>query len=350
MSTVNLLITISVSLILSALALPWAIKLGESQGWVDLPGKHKRHKRPVPVIGGLVLFATVWLTVALVLFLEPKLTAELSSTLFYIFFGGLIVVLVGFSDDLSPLPAWVKLLAQIAAGLTLYMGGLQVELLTTPWGSIDVGSWSPVISIGWVVILTNAINLIDGLDGLAAGVSLISAITMSVIGYMYNVGASLIFLYAMIGFLIPFLYFNKYPARIFLGDSGSMQIGYYFAVVSLVFPLKSFTFTALYVPLLVLAVPVLETASSIIRRLLAGKNVMKADRRHLFHYLALGGLSYRQVILVFYSLAIIFGLFALAMFLWDRVLVFTLLVLFMVVIFGLFLILVAKLPSPNRKK
>jgi len=95
--------------------------------------------------------------------------------------------------------------------------------------------------------------------------------------------------------------------------------------------------------------PVLETASSIIRRLLAGKNVMKADRRHLFHYLALGGLSYRQVILVFYSLAFIFGLFALAMFLWDRVLVFTLLVLFMVVIFGLFLILVAKLPSPKRK-
>ena len=345
MSAFNLLITILVSLILSGLAIPWAIKLSESQGWVDLPGKHKRHKRPVPIIGGLVLFAALWLAVALVIFLEPILSVQLSSTMFYIFLGGLIIVLVGLSDDLSPLPAWVKLLGQIAAGLTIYIGGLQVELLTTPWGSIDVGSWSPVISIGWVVVLTNAINLIDGLDGLAAGVSLISAITMTVIGHMYNVGASLIFLYAMIGFLIPFLYFNKYPAKIFLGDSGSMQIGYYFAVVSLVFPIKSFTFTALYVPLLVLAVPVLETASSIFRRLLTGKNVMKADRRHLFHYLALGGLSYKQVIFVFYSLAVIFGLFALAMFLWDRVLVFTLLVLFMVVILVLFLILVAKLPS-----
>ncbi len=240
---------------------------------------------------------------------------------------------------------WVKLLAQAAAGLTIYLGGLQVELLTTPWGSIEVGRWSAFISIGWVVVLTNAINLIDGLDGLASGVSLIGAITMAVIGQMYDVGASLIFLYAMIGFLVPFLYFNRYPARIFLGDSGSMQLGYYFAVVSLVFPLKSFTFAALYVPLLTLAVPVLETVSSILRRLLAGKNVMKADRRHLFHYLALAGLSYKQVILVFYSLAVIFGLFALAMFVWDRVLVFTLLVLFMVVILGLFLILIAKLSS-----
>jgi UDP-GlcNAc:undecaprenyl-phosphate GlcNAc-1-phosphate transferase len=342
---VTLLVTITVSFLLSALALPWAIRLSESQGWVDLPGEHKRHKRPVPILGGLVLFAAVWLTVALIIGVTPGVFIELSSTLFYIFLGALIIFLVGFSDDLSPVPAWVKLLAQVAAGLTIYLGGLQVELLTTPWGSIEVGSWSAFISIGWVVVLTNAINLIDGLDGLASGVSLIGAITMAVIGQMYDVGASLIFLYAMIGFLVPFLYFNRYPARIFLGDSGSMQLGYYFAVVSLVFPLKSFTFTALYVPLLTLAVPVLETVSSILRRLLAGRSVMQADRRHLFHYLALAGLSYKQVILVFYSLAVIFGLFALAMFVWDRVLVFTLLVLFMVVILGLFLILIAKLSS-----
>jgi UDP-GlcNAc:undecaprenyl-phosphate GlcNAc-1-phosphate transferase len=272
------------------------------------------------------------------------LLGTITDSLFYVFLGALIILLVGLSDDLSPLPAWAKLLAQIAAGLTLYIGGLNVELLSTPYGSVDVGWLSVIITVGWVVVLTNAINLIDGLDGLAGGVSLISAVVMGIIGQLYRVGEPLLFICAMIGFLLPFLHYNRYPARIFLGDSGSLQIGFYFAVVSLVFPIKSFTFTALYVPLLALGVPVLETISSIMRRAISGKNLMQADRRHLFHYLALAGLSNRQTILVFYSLAIVFGIFALAMFVWDRKIVLGLLVVFMVVIFLLFLILLGKLP------
>lgn len=344
MSPIQLILAITLSLIISAMLLPIAIKVGESYGLVDLPGQHKRHKRPVPVLGGVVLFVAVWITVGISLVAFPSLLGSISDSIFYVFLGALIILLVGLSDDLSPLPAWAKLLAQIAAGLTLYIGGLSVELLSTPYGSVDVGWLSIVITIGWVVVLTNAINLIDGLDGLAGGVSLIGAIVMAIIGQLYEVGESLLFIYAMIGFLLPFLYFNRYPARIFLGDSGSLQIGFYFAVVSLVFPIKSFTFTALYVPLLALGVPVLETISSIMRRVISGKNVMQADRRHLFHYLTLAGLSYRQTILVFYSLAIVFGLFALAMFIWDRKIVLALLVVFMVVIFILFLILLGKLP------
>ncbi len=344
MNPIQLILAITSSLIISAMLLPIAIKVGESYGLVDLPGQHKRHKRPVPVLGGVVLFAAVWITVGISLIAFPSLLGSISDSLFYVFLGALIILLVGLSDDLSPLPAWVKLLAQIAAGLTLYIGGLSVELLSTPYGSVNVGWLSIVITVSWVVVLTNAINLIDGLDGLAAGVSLIGAIAMAIIGQLYGVGEPLLFICAMIGFLLPFLYFNRYPARIFLGDSGSLQIGFYFAVVSLVFPIKSFTFTALYVPLLALGVPVLETISSIIRRVISGKNVMQADRRHLFHYLTLAGLSYRQTILVFYSLAIVFGMFALAMFIWDRKIVLALLVVFMVVIFILFLILLGKLP------
>ncbi len=331
-------------MIISALLLPVAIKWGEKHGLVDIPGQHKRHKRPVPVLGGVVLFGSVWVTVGITLVAFPSLPGTIFDSLFYVFLAALIILLVGLSDDLSPLPAWVKLLAQIAAGLTLYIGGIRVELLSTPYGSVDVGWLSMFITVGWVVVLTNAINLIDGLDGLAGGVSLISGIVMAVIGQLYGIGEPLLFIGALVGFLLPFLYFNRYPARIFLGDSGSLQIGFYFAVVSLVFPIKSFTFTALYVPLLALGVPVLETISSILRRVVSGKNVMQADRRHLFHYLALAGLSYRQTILVFYSLAIVFGFFALAMFIWDREIVLGLLVVFMVVIFLLFLILLGKLP------
>ncbi|MGH8016410.1 MAG: MraY family glycosyltransferase, partial [Candidatus Zixiibacteriota bacterium] len=309
-----------------------------------LPGRHKRHKRPVPVLGGVVLFLALWFTVAFCLLVFPGLLSEIFDSIFYIFLGALIILLVGLSDDLAPLPAWIKLLAQIAAGLTLYIGGLRVELLSTPYGSVDVGAFSLFISIGWVVVLTNAINLIDGLDGLAGGVSLLGAIVMAVIGQLLAIGTAQLFLCALIGFLVPFLYFNRYPARIFLGDSGSLQIGYYFAVVSLVIPIKSFTFTALFVPLLALGVPVLETISSIFRRLVSGKSVMKADRRHLFHYLALAGLSYRRIIIIFYSLAFAFGLSALAMFIWDRNIVLTILVVFMVVIFLLFFILLGKFP------
>jgi len=350
MSTTQLALSVLGSLVISALLLPIAIKLGEKHGWVDSPGKHKRHDRPVPVLGGVVMFISVWATVLIALVFSSELYHSIYDSIFYIFLAALIILLVGLSDDLSPLPAWVKLAAQIAAGLTLYIGGLRVELLSTPYGSVDVGWLSIIISVGWVVVLTNAINLIDGLDGLAAGVSLIGAIAMTIIGLRFDVGAGLLFLCTMIGFLMSFLYFNRYPAKIFLGDSGSLQIGFYFAVVSLIFPIKSFTFTALYVPLLALGVPVLETISSIIRRIISRKNLMKADRRHLFHFLALAGWSNRKIIWIFYLLALIFALFSVAMFLWDRGIVLALLVVFMVVIFLLFLILISKLPLRKNSR
>jgi len=315
---------------------------------LDMPGRHKRHRQPTPFLGGVALFVVIWLAVLIHLVFFNEIGGEFSSSLLYIFLGALIIFLVGLSDDLSPVSAWVKLLAQVAAGLVLYMGGLKIDPITIPYlGQIAIGQFSVLITVLWVVGLTNAINLIDGLDGLAAGVSLIAAITMTVVGHFYHIGPVMVFTYAMIGFLSVFLYYNRYPARIFMGDSGSLQIGYYFAVISLLVPIKSYTATALYVPLLVLGVPLLEAVISFTRRLLAGKNVMKADRRHIFHYLTLAGLSYRRVVLVFYLLSAIFGLFALAMFYGNRLKVFGFLILFMVVILALFFIFMTNL---NRFK
>lgn len=348
MSTETILLVIAMSAIISLATVPFAIKLGHRYGLLDQPGQHKRHKQPTPNLGGVALFVVVWLTVAICFFIYANMFTEMSSELPYIFMGSLLILLVGVSDDIKPISAWGKLVAQIAAGLILYLGGLRVELLSTPLGSVDIGLFSIVITVGWVVGLTNAINLIDGLDGLAAGVSLVGATTMVVIGRLYDVGSVLVFLLAMMGFLIPFLYYNRYPARVFLGDSGSMQIGYYFAVFSLMIPLKSFTATALYVPMLVLGVPIMEMLSSFGRRVIGGKNVMKADRRHLFHYLAIIGFSPRRVVLIFYALAVTYGLFAIAMFYLNRVMVLGVLVVFMVVIFAVFFILVTKFAS--RKK
>lgn len=339
------IVTIAISFLIASLSIPLTIKLCHKYQILDFPGEHKRHKQPIPLLGGLVLFASVWITILIALIFFPNSFTGLSGMLLYIFLGSTIILLVGISDDLKPLSAWVKLIAQIASAILLFFGGIDVEYLTTPFGSIDLGQYSILITILWVVMLTNAINLIDGLDGLAVGVSLIGAVTMLIIGLLYQSGGVMVFLLALIGFSLIFLYYNRYPAKIFLGDSGSMQIGYYFAVFSLIFPLKSYTVSALYLPLLALGVPLLEVASSFTRRLMTGKNIMKADRRHLFHYLALFGLSPSQVVLVFYLLAIVYGACAIAMYYWNRVLVFSILVFFMVVIFGIFYIFITKLSS-----
>ncbi len=329
--------------------LPWLIRLAHAHNLLDHPAGHKRHKRPVPVLGGVGLFFSVWITLLIAFFLFPGTFDGMGETLVYIFLAALMIFLTGLSDDLKPLSAWVKLLAQIAAGLVLYMGGLAINPISIPFhGSVEIGSLSLVITLLWVVGLTNAINLIDGLDGLAAGVSLIGAATLALVGGLYSQHEVLLVACILAGFLAAFLKFNFYPARIFLGDSGSMQIGYYFAVISLLVPVKSFTAAALYVPLLALGVPLLETAVSFTRRLVAGKGVMTADRRHIFHYLALAGLSRRQVVLVFYALSAVFGLFALAMFYWNRLVVFGVLVLFMVVIFGTLFILMTNLTRLKR--
>lgn len=348
MSIVNILIGIGITFGLSFVLIPLAIKIGHKYKVLDWPGEHKRHKKPTPPLGGAVLFIALWLTIISYIIIFPKFFEIIFDSVGYVFAGSLIIFLVGLSDDLSPLSAWVKLLAQISAGLVLYLGGISVELLTTPFGSVDIGSFSVLLSVAWVVMLTNAVNLIDGLDGLASGVSLIGAVTILFIGQFYFVGGELIYILSLIGFLLIFWFFNRYPAKIFLGDSGSMLIGYFFAAFSLMINVKSYTTAALFVPLLAMGVPMTEMISSFVRRLASGKNVMKADRRHLFHYLALSGLSRQKVIGIFYLLAMIYGLFALAMFLWDRALVLGILVVFMVVIFVGFFIFITKL-RPLKK-
>ncbi len=328
---------------------PLAIRLGHRFQLLDRPGKHKRHKHPVPFLGGLSLFLILWITLGVTLLVFPKIFAFQGESLPFILLGAVMILIVGFIDDVRPLSAWTKLLVEIAIGFLLYVGGVQIDPISVPFvGEVSAGGWSVLITIGWVVGLTNAVNIIDGLDGLAAGVSLIAALTLSGVGLLYGNSPVLAVTGAMIGFLAVFLRYNRYPARIFLGDSGALQIGYYFAVISLLMRLKSYTAAALYLPLIAAGVPLMEAVIAFSRRLVTGKNVMRADRRHLFHYLTLAGLSPSRVVYIFYLLSVVFGLFTLAMFFWNRVLVSGLLILFMVVISVAFFIFMAGVSRSRR--
>lgn len=333
---------------LTFLLAPLAIRLGTRFDLLDHPGRHKRHQQPVPFLGGTVLFVAFWTTILSIGWFRGTSALEPSESVPWIFAGSLVVFLIGLWDDLRPQSALVKLAVEAGAGLLLYMGGLKVDPISIPFmGQWALGSWSALVTIAWVIGLTNAINLIDGLDGLAAGVSLIAAAVMAVLGIVYQVGSVLTIAATLIGFLSVFLWYNRYPARLFLGDSGSLQIGLYFAIISLAVPFKSYTAAALYLPLLALGLPILETAVSIFRRIIQGGGVMTADRRHLFHYLAMTGMSPRRVVMIFYALSFVFGLAALAMFMWDRVLISIILGVFVVVILAGFLILSTNRPRPR---
>lgn len=350
MTLTNLLPPVITAAVVSSVGLPVLIRIGHRYQLLDMPGQHKRHRTPTPYLGGVALLASVWCALIVSMLFDHSLLGEFRGSTLYILAATLIIFMVGLSDDLSPVSAWVKLLAQAAAGIVLYLGGLSIDPLTIPfYGPVSLGAYSLVITVVWVILLTNAINLLDGLDGLAAGVSLIAGLTLGIVGWLYGVAPVVHLAGALVGFLAVFLYFNRYPARIFLGDSGSLQIGFYFAVISLIVPIRSFTAAALYLPLLVLAVPLLEAGLSLVRRLAARRPVMQADRRHLFHLLAMAGLSPRQIVLVFYLLSTIFGLFALAMYFLNRRWVLAFLLLFMVVIFLLFLILLSNLPRVRSR-
>ncbi len=337
------------SFILALVSVLGVIRLCEKYDILDYPGLHKRHKRPTPNLGGAAIFISFWLVLTGLVHFKPGSVAEITNPFPFIIGGGVIIFLLGVIDDLHPLRAKHKLALEMMVGLILYLGGLKADWLSIPgFGSASLGHFSAVITILWVVGLTNAINVIDGLDGLASGVSFIAAVSMAIIGFLFGISSVVAISLTLAGAILAFWFFNRHPAKIFLGDGGSLLIGYIFAFISLIVPIKSFTAAALFLPLMVLGVPLIEIGSTFLRRFAAGKDVMKADRRHIFHYLAYLGLSQRQVVALFYLSGILLGTVAVIMFYFERILLLGLLTLFMVVIFILFFILMGKIRKENK--
>ncbi len=343
------IIALPVAFITSLVLVEIIIKISKKYLIYDYPGKHKRHKEPTPNLGGTAILLSSWTAIIISLQISPGSFVEIERAIPNIFLGSMLIYFIGLIDDFHPVGAWIKLGVQVVTGLILYFGGLSIDIISLPLlGTTALDGLSIVITVLWVVILSNAINLIDGLDGLAAGVSIIGFATMVVIGILYAIKSVVMISLSLSGAIFAFWLYNRFPARVFLGDNGSLLIGYFFAVVSLAVPIKSYTTAALFMPLVALGVPLIEAISSFTRRLVAGRNVMAADRRHIFHYMSYAGLSQRQVVYLFYLSGLFFGFISVGMFLFERMLLLTILLLFMVVIFILYFIFIFRMKRNRR--
>lgn len=327
------LLTFGISLALT----PLVTHLCRKKGLFDQPGPRKIHTKPTPRLGGISIFTAFWAGLFGVFFGDGRIPAEL----FYVFFGSLAVFAVGLFDDLHTSDWRLKLLVQILGGALLVAGGLAIKVLYVPFvGAWELGFWSLPATFLWVVVLTNSINLIDGLDGLASGVSFIVAATLFLAGHFLQIPLLSILALCMAGSLAGFLPFNYFPARIFMGDSGSLTVGFLFASLGLLFPIKGFAATALFIPLLTLGVPLVEAGSTLIRRLKSGRPWHAADRGHLFHRLLDLGLSHKVTVWLFYSSSLAFSFLVLCLVTLDRRFILSGLVLLYLFLSVAFIILV----------
>ncbi len=281
------------------------------------------HKGNMPRLGGL---AIVFGVAAGFLYLMPE-----SPYMFQIVLGGLIIILVGIIDDKVTLTPKAKLAGQLIAALIVISSGLHIEYVTIPlYGKLEFGMLSYAITVLWIVGITNAINLIDGLDGLAAGVSSIALATiliMSILdGQMLVVALTVI----LLGPALGFLFFNFYPAKIFMGDTGALFLGYAISIISILGLFKSVTLFSLVIPVIILAVPIFDTFFAIIRRMVNGQKISKPDNKHLHHRLISIGFSHRATVFIIYGVSLFFGISAIiftASTLWGSLLIIILLLL-----------------------
>ena len=296
------------ALLISFIATPVVKSIAQMVGAVDVPKDGRRmHDHPIPRMGGLAIFFGFLLSVLVFL----PLTLPLRGMLL----GAVVIVILGIFDDIYALGAKLKLAVQICAALIAVLMGNRIFLLSNPnifssdpfW---ELGWLSIPISVLWIVGITNAVNLIDGLDGLACGVSTISSMTLLVIALTVAEPSIAILTAALAGGCLGFLPYNLNPAKIFMGDTGSTFLGFVLAVVSIQGLFKLYAIMSFAVPFLVLALPIFDTCFAILRRVSHGQSPMTPDRGHIHHRLIDMGFSQKQAVAITYFLTAILGLAA----------------------------------------
>lgn len=285
----------------TALLFPMIKWISYHVGALDYPNERKVHKKPMPVMGGLMIY--------LGFLFGYMLFAPQSTQMLAILIASFIVVITGILDVINPLRAREKLVGQIVAALIIvFYGKILLNDISFFGYYFDFGWLAYPITLVFIVAVMNCINLIDGLDGLADGISMIFFITIGVLAFiMHNLGSlEITIAFIMIGACLGFLIFNFNPAKIFMGEIGSMFLGFMIAVVCLL-GFKAVTLTSLVVPMLILAIPILDTLFAILRRIIHHKPIYEADKQHLHHQLLNKKFSQKTTVLIIYAVSILFS-------------------------------------------
>lgn len=307
------------SLVVSLL-LPFPLRrFAESHNLVDKPADRSIHPRAIPTLGGAAIWASFLIAEFLGSFLSSGQSNLLSPEFKGLIYGGTVVFLLGLYDDLRPAPAWVKVSVQISAALILVRFGYQIVVVASPFGgAVNLGLWGIPLTVAWVVGVVNAVNLIDGLDGLAAGICAIAGISLFTTGFRFGSGLSSLLAVGVVGSALGFLKHNFYPAKIFMGDTGSMFLGFCLAAISLVGAGKSVALVALLVPVAALGLPILDALLAVVRRTKRKVSIFQADKEHIHHRLLSLGLSHSGVVLLLYGVSVLFGALAIGLSTADR--------------------------------
>ena len=308
---IKILLAFALSLVIAFLMTPPVKRFAEKVGAIDVPKDDRRvHNHPIPRMGGLAIF--MGFVLSLIVFVP------MSTKVLGLLVGALIIAVMGGVDDIVCLNPWIKLLGQVVAALVAIRCGLVFDVISNPnifaeETYIEIGYLSIPLTMLWIVACTNAVNLIDGLDGLAVGVSAISSLTMLIVSLFVSEPVVSLILAALTGACLGFMPYNLNPAKIFMGDVGSQLLGFVLSTVSIMGLFKLHAIITFFVPLLALALPLADTIFAFFRRILHGQSPFKADKGHFHHRLLAMGLNQKQVVAVLYGISAVLGLLAVLM-------------------------------------
>ena len=288
--------------VLSFAVTPLVKRLAQKVGAMDVPTDSRRmHHHPIPRMGGLAIFLAFLASV--LIFAYPEIDREIRGILL----GAVIIVILGVLDDIITLHAGLKFVVQILAAVLVVLHGCRIEHFV----GLHLADWlSYPVSVVWIVAITNAVNFIDGLDGLAAGVSAISAGAMLVVALLVGDFMSAVMLAAIVGACVGFIPYNFNPAKIFMGDTGSTFLGFMLSTISIYGLFKMYAIISFAVPFLVLGLPIFDICFAVVRRVSHGQSPMHADRGHVHHRLIDMGFSQKQAVAISYMLSAILGMAA----------------------------------------
>jgi len=304
------------SLLLSFVLTRSVRDFASARGWVAAPNQERHlHSNPLPRLGGVAIFLSFAICMVVAVLLAPRFNQHgpaFSKTMFTILGPAMLVFLLGVYDDLRGVGPYVKFTVQGVAGAMLFFGGLRIVNIPVVFGDRTLPDFIGLpLTVLWVLAITNAFNLIDGLDGLAAGSALFSTLVAFVVALLNGPSLVTVMTIALAGAILGFLRFNFNPATIFLGDSGSLFIGFILSALALAGAQKAPTIVAVAIPIVSFGLPILETALSVLRRLIGGRPVFTADREHIHHKLLQHGLTHRQVVIILYGVSAIFAMLSL---------------------------------------